>query len=101
VLVVVEPTAKSLLSARRLARLALAEPPPERLVAVANKVRAPEDVDLVARRSGLEVVAAIPWDEALGEAERRGLAPIDAVPDSAAVGAVTSLVDRLEEEWSG
>lgn len=100
VLVVVEPTAKSLLSARRLARLALGDPPPQRLVAVANKVRETGDVDLVARRSGLEVVAAIPWDEALGTAERRGLAPIDAAPDSPAVVAVTSLVDRLEREGS-
>lgn len=98
--VVVEPTAKSLLSARRLARLALSDPPPERLVAVANKVREPGDADLVARRTELEVIAAIPWDEALGEAERRGRAPIDAAPDCAAVAAVTSLVDRLERQGS-
>lgn len=98
VLVVVEPTAKSLLSARRLARLALGEHPPERIVAVANKVRDPGDVDLVARRTGLEVVAAVPWDAELGQAERQGLAPVDAAPGSAAVAAVTSLVDRLEQE---
>jgi len=98
VLVVVEPTAKSLLSARRLARLALGERPPERVVALANKVRGPADVDLVARRSGLDVVGAVPWDEALAEAERQGLPPVDAAPDSAAVAAVVSLLERLNEE---
>lgn len=98
VLVVVEPTAKSLLSARRLARLALAKHPPERIVAVANKVQDPGDAEMVAQRTGLEVVAAVPWDAELGEAERRGLAPVDAAPGCAAVAAVTSLVERLEKE---
>ncbi len=97
VLVVVEPTAKSLLSARRLARLALAEHPPEALLAVANKVREPADVDLVAQRSGLPVVAAVPWDESLAAAERAGKAPVDAVPEAPAVAAVASLLQRLRE----
>jgi len=100
VLVVVEPTAKSLLSARRLARLAHSEEEkaPKRVVAVANKVREPGDAELVAQRTGLEVVAAVPWDEELADAERRGLAPVDAAPDSAAVSAVASLAQRLREE---
>ncbi len=100
VLVVVEPTAKSLLSARRLARLALAEHPPEALLAVANKVREPADVDLVAQRSGLPVVAAVPWDESLAAAERAGRAPMDAVPDAPAVAAVASLLERLRKGCS-
>lgn len=97
IIVVAEPTAKSLLSARRLARLALAKQPPESLVAVASKVRDPSDVELVAEGSGLKVLAAVPWDEALAEAERRGLAPLDVAPESPAVLAVTSLLDRLQE----
>jgi CO dehydrogenase maturation factor len=100
IVVVAEPTAKSLLSARRLARLALAKQPPESLVAVASKVRDPSDVDLVAERSGLEVVGSVPWDEALASAERDGRAPLDAAPDSPAVRAVTSLLDRLQERQS-
>lgn len=95
VLVVAEPTAKSLLSARRLARLASATNPPEALFAVATKVRQEEDVAMVAERTGLEIVAVIPWDEEFAQAERHGLAPIDAVPDSAAVAAVTQLVQCL------
>lgn len=98
ILVVVEPTAKSLLTGRRLARMALDEEHPRRVVAVANKVREPGDAELVARRTGLEVVGSIPWDEALAEAERQMAAPIDLAPDSAAVQAVESLVEQLSEE---
>ena len=97
VLVVVEPSAKSLLTGRRLARLASLEDGPARILAVANKVREADDVELIARRTGLEVVAAVGWDEALAEAERHGLAPIDVAPESAAVRAVESLVERLYE----
>ena len=98
ILVVVEPTAKSLLTARRLSRLALDDAHPRRIVAVANKVREDEDVETVARRTGLEVVGAVPWDEAFAAAEEKMAAPIDMAPDSAAVQAVESLVEQLSEE---
>ncbi|MGH9284697.1 MAG: hypothetical protein ACRD0M_03340 [Acidimicrobiales bacterium] len=98
VLVVVEPTAKGLLSARRLARLSNLEHPPEEILAVASKVREPGDLDMVREGTGLEVVAAVPWDEAFAESERQAKAPIDAAPDSAAVRAIASLVERLDKE---
>jgi CO dehydrogenase maturation factor len=99
VLVVVEPTAKSLLSGRRLARMADLDPDnPKRVLAVASKTHEPDDVDMIARGTGLEVIAAVPWDEALAEAERRQLAPLDFAPDCPAVRAVESLVERLSEE---
>jgi CO dehydrogenase maturation factor len=97
-LIVVEPTAKSLLSARRLARLGLAASGPDRILAVANKVRDAADLDLVRRRTGLEVAAALPWDEALAEAERLGRAPLDHAPGSPAVRVLESMADRFEEE---
>ncbi len=97
VLVVVEPTAKSLLSARRLAGLSRTEAAP-RVVAVANKVRDARDADRIAAGSGLVVIAAVPHDEALAEAERLGRPPIDHAPDSPAVRAVESLSDRLRSE---
>ncbi|HWI02550.1 MAG TPA: hypothetical protein VNT52_01800, partial [Acidimicrobiales bacterium] len=56
------------------------------------------DVEMIAKGTGLEVIAAVPWDEELAEAERRQLAPIDFAPDCAAVRAVESLVERLSEE---
>ena len=97
--IVVEPTSKALLSGRRLARMADLDPEnPKRVVAVASKVRQDDDVEMIAKGTGLEVIAAIPWDEELAEAERRQLAPIDFAPDSPAVRAVESLVERLSEE---
>lgn len=99
VLVVVEPTAKSLLSGRRLARMVDLDPAaPKRVMAVASKVEEAGDVLMIGEGTGLEVVAAVPWDEALAEAERRQLAPIDFAPDCPAVRAVESLVERLSEE---
>ncbi len=99
VLVVVEPTAKSLLSGRRLARMADLDPEnPKRVMVVASKVREPDDVEMIAKGTGLEVIATVPWDEDLAEAERRQLAPIDFAPASPAVRAVESLVERLSEE---
>jgi len=99
VLVVVEPTAKSLLSGRRLARMATIDSDvPKRVVAVASKVGQAGDVEMIARGTGLEVIAEVPWDEDLAEAERRMRAPLDEAPDSAAVRAVESLVERLSEE---
>jgi len=98
VLVVVEPTAHSMLSGRRLARMAQLEDGPQRVVAVVSKAREPGDAELVSRRTGLEVIATIPWDEALADAERQRLAPIDAAPHCPAVEAVELLANNLVEE---
>ncbi|MGH9281989.1 MAG: hypothetical protein ACRD0S_03520, partial [Acidimicrobiales bacterium] len=68
------------------------------ILAVANKVREPGDAEMVARRTGLEVVGVVPWDEALAEAEQKMAAPIDMAPDSEAVRAVESLAEQLIEE---
>lgn len=95
VFIVVEPTAKSLLTGRRLARLAGLDKAPGKVVAIANKVREPGDAELIQRRTGLEVVAEVGWDEALAEAERKGAAPIDVAADSPAVRAVESLVEKM------
>lgn len=97
-LIVVEPTAKSLLSARRLARLAQSDEGSHEVVAVVNRVRRPDDVDTVRTRTGLQVVAAVPWDEEFAEAERRGKAPIDAAPECPAVQEIELLVERIVEQ---
>lgn len=98
---IVEPTAKSMLSARRLANLAHRSEGPRRIVAVANKARHPGDADAVAARTGLEVIASVPWDEEFADAERQAKAPIDVAPGSAAVLAIQSLVDRLSRTHPG
>lgn len=98
--IVVEPTVKSMQSARRLARMA--DPTGRRegahipaVVAVANKVTEARDAEDIARRTGLRVVATVPYDPEFARAEREGASPIDAVPDCAAVCAVASLADDL------
>ena len=96
-LVVVEPSPASLLSGRRLARLAATSAAP-RVLAVANKVRHPGDADVVAAGTGLDLVGAVPLDPALADADRRGRALVDAHPDAPSVTAVRSLVEALREQ---
>jgi CO dehydrogenase maturation factor len=96
-LVVVEPTPASLLTGRRLARLAAAASAP-RVLAVANKVREPADAGLVAARTGLALAGSVPYDPALGEADRLGTAVLDHDPDGLTVTAVRSLVQTLRTE---
>ncbi len=97
VLVVIEPTAKGMLSGRRLARLALGDARPTRLAAIVNKATEPGDAELVRSRTGLDVLATVPLDEAVADAERRGVAVLDEAPDSPAVAVVTSLAQQLTE----
>ncbi len=94
-LIVVEPTAHGVLSAKRLARMVALEHGPDRVFAIANKCRRPDDAEFVAERTELDVVGAVPWDEAFADAERARRAPIDDAPDSAAVREVESLVNRV------
>jgi CO dehydrogenase maturation factor len=96
-LVVVEPTPASLLTGRRLARLATGDGAP-RVLAVANKVRAPQDAETVSERTGLPVVTSVPFDPSLGEADRLGRSLLDHAPDSETATAVRSLVEVLRTE---
>lgn len=97
--VVVEPFAKSLLTARRFVGMG-AWPPGVRLVAVANKVASAEDEAYVAAevdRLGVPLWGAIPEDPALQRAERQGrpLVAVDRRAPSRA--AVAALADRLDD----
>jgi CO dehydrogenase maturation factor len=98
--VVVEPTVKSMQSGRRLARMADPEGRREgahipAVVAVANKVSESGDAAMIGERTGLAVVAAIPWDPMFAAADRAGQPPIDAIPDSPAVRAVASFARQM------
>lgn len=96
-LVVVEASPTSLLTGRRLARLAGMAGGP-RVVAVANRVRATSDVDQIAAGTGLAVIAAVPYDEAVGSAARVGRPILDLDADAPSVAAVRSLVRTLRAE---
>ncbi len=100
VVVVVEPTAKSLEVGRRAADL-VRESRLGRLVVAANRIRDDEDVTRVAAAfPGLELVL-VPDDQAIIDAERRGVAPLDAAADSPAVRALVGLAERLTPPAGG
>lgn len=96
-LIVVEPYFKSLEAAGRIAELARGLGVPA-LYAVANKVRSDRDEAAIrdyCAAHGLPVVAVVPFDADVAEAERQGLAVLDSAPAAAAVGVVRGLADRL------
>mgnify|MGYP000557150057 FL=1 len=96
-LAVVEPYYKSLETGRRMAALAR-DLGLERVVLVANKVRDERDraaVEEFAGQHGLEVAGVVPFDAALPEAERLGVAPLDHDPESPAVQAIGLLAEEV------
>lgn len=95
-LLVVEPTAQSLMTARRVGRIAAARDGGVRLAAVVNKSSGPEDVERARAFLGHPVLGAVPSDPAVVAAERAGEALIDHAPDAPASRAVERLVDELE-----
>ena len=98
VLLVTEPYFRSLETTGRLAPLARELEIPH-IWAVANKVRTPRDEAAVREycdRHGIELLAVVPFDECVTEADNAGLAVLDHAPGGSAVGAVTELAHTLE-----
>jgi CO dehydrogenase maturation factor len=92
-LVVAEPYAKAIETARRTIRLAR-ELGIARVSLVANKIRDAGDlrlVESVCAEVELELTGMIPYDEAARLADRVGSPVIDAAPESALVTAVGQL----------
>ena len=94
-LVVVQPTAQSALTARRVARLARTRDSQADVLFIANRVAGEEDVRHVERRVGEPAFASLPADEEVAAAERLGVAPIDHAPGSAAMTAMRHLLGGL------
>ncbi|MGH9189164.1 MAG: hypothetical protein ACRD0Q_03885 [Acidimicrobiales bacterium] len=94
VLVVVEPTPKSLEVGTRATELARQRSIGQ-VIVVANRVRDDDDIALVRSAfPGLEIVA-VPDDPKIVEADRLGVAPIDLAPDAPAVVALIALANGL------
>lgn len=94
VVVVVEPTAKSLEVGRRAAE-SVREGKLGRVVVTANRVRDAEDEARVRSAfPGMELVL-VPDDPAIVAAERQGISPLDAAPDAPGVRALVELADSL------
>ena len=96
-LAVAEPYFRSLEAARRqtwLARdLGIAK-----IAVVANKVRDPRDHEAIMAfcdHHDLDLLGSVPYDGALGEADRADVAPVEHDPGAPAVVAVDHLADRL------
>ncbi len=92
VLVVANPSAKSIEAARRAAEIAA---PIGRVIVIANRVR--DDADLEAIRTALpdHELVVVPEEPVIAGADREGRAPIDVDEDAAGVVAVRELAGRL------
>ena len=94
VLIVVEPTPKSIEVGQRAAVLA-SDKQLGRIVVVASRIRGEADLaNLAERFEGYEIVP-IPDDPAIVEADRKGVAPLDLAPDAPAVKALCALARSL------
>lgn len=94
ILLVVEPTWQSALTARRITRIVRTKGAAEILL-IANKTTQAGGEDLVAERLGHRPFGSIPADGEAAQAEREGKAPLDAAPDGPAVRAIEEICSRL------
>ncbi len=95
--IVVEPYYRSLEAGRRLAELAR-ELDIKRVSAIANKVRSAEDEQAVreyCNRIDLPIVAVIPFDEHVMQAEREGKTLVDLNGQSTALPRLRALADQI------
>ncbi len=96
-LAVVEPYYRSMETARRITQLAT-ELGASDVQAVLNKVRNDADREALASfctAHGMPVIAEIPYDVTLADAERAGRPPLDFDADAPAVRAIRQLADAL------
>jgi CO dehydrogenase maturation factor len=97
--VIAEPTAKSLDVALRVAAVA-AERGIGPVRFVGNKLDQPGDVHWVRKTLGAEVVP-VPTDLAIAGADRDGLAPLDVAPDSPGVTVLVEFARTLNPAGAG
>ena len=96
VCLVVEPTVKSLHTARRLLTLSRARWGPSSLVLVVNKARDDSDAARTCERLGLPAAAVVPYDPEASRGDRRGAAPLDVAPDGMLARSVEGLVAHVQ-----
>lgn len=95
-LLIVEPTWQSLLTARRITRVASTDYPDRAISLVVSKASGEDDTLRVSSFLNLPALATVPADAAAREAERAGTALLDYAPGSPAVVAIEQLAHRLE-----
>lgn len=94
ILVVVEPTVKSIEVGMRAVAIAT-DKSLGRVIVVANRIRDEEAKATIAGAFGGIETVLVPDDDAVAVAERDGVAPLDVAPDSAAVRVLVELAERL------
>lgn len=92
-LIVAQPTVKSLNIARRA--LDLADDRGGRVIVIANRVRDDEDLAVIREAVGECEMVVVPDDPAIALADREGRAAIDVDPDAPGVRVLIELADRL------
>jgi len=95
-LLVVEPTWQSMLTARRIVRIAGTMRDDREFSLVVNKVTADADADRVQEFLGVPLLGVVPADDAVRAAERAGVALLDSAPDSPAARAIERLAAELD-----
>lgn len=95
-LLVVEPTWQSMLTARRIVRIAGSMRDDREFSLVVNKVTTDADAERVQEFLGVPLLGAVPADDAVRAAERAGVALLDAAPDAPAARAIARLADALD-----
>jgi CO dehydrogenase maturation factor len=93
VLVVANPTPKSIEVARRAAEAAVAREIP--LIVVANRIADDEDLQTIVEVLGEHEIVVVPEDPVIARADAEGLAPIDVDDSAPGVRAIIAIIDRL------
>lgn len=97
-LLVVEATWQSLLTARRIKRIANEIRPDARVSLVVSKATGATDVDRISGFLGMPAFGVIPVDEDVRSAERIGIPIFEHAPGSVAVAAITAIAERLDAD---
>jgi len=101
-LVVVQPTAKVMMTADRTHKLAIELGIP-RIAFLGNRATGPADVERMeafAAERGCELLVVIPEDPAVPAADRASRCVLDTAPDSEAVQAIGRRAERLEGQFA-
>lgn len=96
-LIVVEPGSRSFQLAKKIQKLGN-ELGVKKIFVVANKIGSPEEekfVKEVSSEMGLELLGIMPLDRKLVEADLKGVAPIDYIPDSKPMQAIKEIKSKI------
>ncbi len=100
-LCIVEPGAKSIITAKRILKLSK-DIGVKNFLAVGNKVKGEEQARLIFKKIeelGVPTIGYVPYDEAVIKAEITGKALLDYDPSCEAVRAIKELKDKLREKY--